>query len=162
MSRSLSHIKQCLRVTPNQFLPEIHMLKKFIRDLALKLYASAKVSWKRHMLYINMILYQWKIIENLNILSPRTSDPLLYIIYNWHSSPIVLIWTVNIRNIHCVNITYYISNVMSRNSATHGGLSPSHWHHQQLYFMISFVCISGHTIMPDVSKNIVLPTIVDS
>ena len=42
--------------------------------------------------------------KNLNILSPRTSNPLLYIIYNWHSSPIVFNWTVNIRNIHCVNI----------------------------------------------------------
>ena len=53
--------------------------------------------------------------KNLNILSPRTSNPLLYIIYNWHSSPIVLIWTVNIRNIHFVNIAYYFSNLMSRN-----------------------------------------------
>ena len=25
--------------------------------------------------------------KNLNIMSPRTSDPLLYIIYNWHSNP---------------------------------------------------------------------------
>ena len=46
--------------------------------------------------------------KNLNISSPRTLNPLLYIIYNnWHSSPIVLIWTVNIRNIYCVNISYY-------------------------------------------------------
>ena len=44
--------------------------------------------------------------KNLNILSPRTSNTLLYIIHNWHSSPIVLIWTVNIRNIHCVNIIF--------------------------------------------------------
>ena len=36
---------------------------------------------------------------NLNFLTP-----LLYIIYNWHSSPIVLIWTVKIRNIYCVKI----------------------------------------------------------
>ena len=43
--------------------------------------------------------------KNLNILSSRTSNP-LHIIYNWHSSPIVLIWTVNIRNIHCVNIIF--------------------------------------------------------
>ena len=35
--------------------------------------------------------------KNLNILSPRTSNPLLYILYNLHSSPIILIWTVNIR-----------------------------------------------------------------
>ena len=41
--------------------------------------------------------------KNINILSPRTSNPLLYIL----SSPIVLIWTVNIRNIHSVNIIYY-------------------------------------------------------
>ena len=41
--------------------------------------------------------------KNLNIFSPQTSNPLLYIIYNWHSSPIVLIWTVNIRKIHSVN-----------------------------------------------------------
>ena len=34
--------------------------------------------------------------KNLNILTPWTSNPLLYIIYNWLSSPIVLIWTVNI------------------------------------------------------------------
>ena len=40
--------------------------------------------------------------KNFNIMSP-----LLYIIYNWHSSPIVLIWTNNIRNMHCVNIIYY-------------------------------------------------------
>ena len=45
--------------------------------------------------------------KNLNISSPRTSDLLLYIIYSWHSSPIVLIWTVDIRNIHCVNIIYF-------------------------------------------------------
>ena len=32
--------------------------------------------------------------KNSNILSPRTSNPLLYIIYNWHSNPIVVIWTV--------------------------------------------------------------------
>ena len=44
--------------------------------------------------------------KNLIILSPRTSNPLFYIIYNWHSSPILLIWTVNIRNIHCVNIIF--------------------------------------------------------
>ena len=45
--------------------------------------------------------------KNLNILSPRSSNPLLYIIYNWHSSPIVIIWKVNIGNIHYVNIIYY-------------------------------------------------------
>ena len=45
--------------------------------------------------------------KNLNILSSRTSNPLLYIIYYWHSSPIVLIWTVNIRNIPFVNIIYH-------------------------------------------------------
>ena len=44
--------------------------------------------------------------KNLNILSPWTANSLLYIIYNWHSSPIILIWTVNIRNIHCVNIIF--------------------------------------------------------
>ena len=44
--------------------------------------------------------------RNLNKLSPQTSNPLLYIIYNWHSSPIVLTWTVNIRNIHCVNVIF--------------------------------------------------------
>ena len=43
--------------------------------------------------------------KNLNISSPRTSNPFLYIIYNWHSSTIF--WTGNIRNIHCVNIIYY-------------------------------------------------------
>ena len=61
--------------------------------------------------------------KNLNILCPRTSNPLLYFIYNWHCSPIVLIWAVNIRNIHCVNTTYYFSNVMSRNL---GSLHPYH------------------------------------
>ena len=45
--------------------------------------------------------------KNLNFLSPRTSNPLTHIIYNWHSSPIVLIWTDNIRNIHCVNIIFF-------------------------------------------------------
>ena len=44
--------------------------------------------------------------KNLNILSARTLNPLFYIIYNWHSSPIVLIWTVNTKNIHCVNIIF--------------------------------------------------------
>ena len=44
--------------------------------------------------------------KNLNILSPRTWNPLLYIIYNWHSSPIILIWTVNFRNINCINIIF--------------------------------------------------------
>ena len=34
--------------------------------------------------------------KNLNILSARTSNSLNYIIYNWHSSPIDLIRTVNI------------------------------------------------------------------
>ena len=53
--------------------------------------------------------------KNLNILSLRTSNPLPYIIYNRHSSPIVLVWTVNIRNIHCVNIIYYFWIVMSQN-----------------------------------------------
>ena len=53
--------------------------------------------------------------KNLNILSLRISNPLLYIIYNWHSSPIVLIWTVKIRNILCVNIIFYFWNVMSQN-----------------------------------------------
>ena len=61
--------------------------------------------------------------KNLNILSPRTSNSRLYIIYNRHSSPIVLTWKVNIRNIHCVNITYYFSNVMSQNL---GSLPPCH------------------------------------
>ena len=41
--------------------------------------------------------------KNLNILSPWTLDPLPNTIYNWHSSPIVLIWTVNI-DIEC----YYV------------------------------------------------------
>ena len=44
--------------------------------------------------------------KNLNTSSPRTSNSLLYIIYNWHSSPIVLIWTVNTRNINHVYIIF--------------------------------------------------------
>ena len=39
--------------------------------------------------------------KTLNILSL-----LLDIIYNWHISPIVLICTVYIRNIHCVKIIF--------------------------------------------------------
>ena len=62
---------------------------------------------------MNKALTKWKhygIIlmkdKNLNILSPRSSNPLLYIIYTWHSSPIVLIWTINIRILQCANIIF--------------------------------------------------------
>ena len=44
--------------------------------------------------------------KNLNILSSRTSNALLYMNFNCHSSLIVLIWAVNIRNINCANIIF--------------------------------------------------------
>ena len=55
-----------------------------------------KMKKKKH---TNKIKYYFILMKgkNLNILSPRISNPFLYIIYNWLGSPIVLIWTVNIN-----------------------------------------------------------------
>ena len=47
-------------------------------------------------------------MKDKNILSARTSNTLLYIIYNWHSSPIVFIWTVNIRKTFIVSTSFTI------------------------------------------------------
>ena len=47
--------------------------------------------------------------KNLNILSPRTSNPPFYIIYNLHNNPIVFIWTVNIIKTFIVS-TQFSSN----------------------------------------------------
>ena len=52
--------------------------------------------------------------ENLNILSPRTSNPLLYNIYNFYI--FIIIWLIRV-----ILPLYYFGNVMSQNL---GSLTP--------------------------------------